>query len=244
MAGYQASAEKMIASMKKPLDLNQEKKRLPDVTDDFFWESLKLCYPYTLLSTEKLFNLYEATLYLGKRNISGSVVECGVFLGGAVMMVARAFLKLGITDRKIYLYDTFSGFLGTPSDEDLNLHGDRIGHQNIQNFIVLTEENLRKVEYPHDNYIFIEGGVEETLTQGNLIPDSIALLRLDTDTYSTTVIELEKLYPKLVLGGVLVLDDYGYSLGVKKAVDEYFLSSRDLLFFQRPNYSSRTAVKI
>ena len=54
------------------------------------------------------------------------------------------------------------------------------------------------------------------------IPEKISILRLDTDFYISTKIELEILYPKLVRGGILIIDDYGYWQGAKKAVDEYF----------------------
>mgnify|MGYP001329190707 FL=1 len=62
--------------------------------------------------------------------------------------------------------------------------------------------------------------VEQTL-QNNKIPD-IAILRLDTDFYSSTITELKFLYPKLVKGGVLIIDDYGVWNGATKATHEYF----------------------
>ena len=54
------------------------------------------------------------------------------------------------------------------------------------------------------------------------IPDSISFLRLDTDLYETTKFQLEILYPKLTVGGILHIDDYGFFPGVRKAVDDYF----------------------
>lgn len=77
--------------------------------------------------------------------------------------------------------------------------------------------------------VFVEGPVEETLL-GETLPDEIALLRLDTDWYESTKVELQVLYPRLALGGVLIIDDYGTWLGAKKAVDEYFKGKAPFLF--------------
>lgn len=228
--------------MKKPVDLEKERRRLPDVLDEGFWSSLGLCAPYTLLNTEKLYNLYGATAYLCKRNIPGSVVECGVYLGGAVMLVAQTLSRFGIREKEIYLYDTFSGFTTPPTEQDINYKGNKIGHVRLRNFRARTEKNLQKVDYPEDNYIFVEGDINKTVLETTL--DSIALLRLDTDTYETTRSELIHLYPKIVPGGILIVDDYGYSKGARKAVDEYFDGREEALFFQRPDWSSRTAVKL
>lgn len=235
-------AERVIASMKPELDLAAEQKRLIDVWDSFFWEQIERCYPYTLLSTEKMYNLYEAVRYLALRKVPGAIVECGVFLGGAMMLTAETLSRLGVTDKDIYLYDTFAGFVGESTEHDINHVGRPIGHQKLQNFLELTRDNMEMTSYPKEHYVFLEGDVRETVLEKS--PDQISLLRLDTDTYETTLSELENLYPKLVKGGVLLLDDYGYSKGVRKAVDDYFDTPESVLFFQRANFSSRTAIKL
>ncbi|MBV1831309.1 hypothetical protein HNW77_11720 [Komagataeibacter sp. AV436] len=72
-------------------------------------------------------------------------------------------------------------------------------------------------------------------------PEKIAVLRLDTDWYESTRHELEHLYPRLVPGGVLIIDDYGYWAGARKAVDEYFSDKPILL--NRLDNTGRIAVK-
>ena len=64
------------------------------------------------------------------------------------------------------------------------------------------------------------GKVEQTIPAA--APPSIALLRLDTDWYESTRHELEYLFPRLAIGGVLIIDDYGWWAGARRAVDEYF----------------------
>ena len=80
-----------------------------------------------------------------------------------------------------------------------------------------------------DDFIFIKGKVENTLIEKNNIPEKISFLRLDTDFYESTKIELETFYPRLSKKGVLIIDDYGDFPGCRKAVDEYFLNKNVLM---------------
>jgi hypothetical protein len=83
--------------------------------------------------------------------------------------------------------------------------------------------------------------VEDTLPAE--APDKIALLRLDTDFYSSTKHEMEQLFPRIVEGGVLLIDDYGHFQGARKAVDEYISSRGEHLMLIRLDYSGRLAIK-
>jgi O-methyltransferase len=87
----------------------------------------------------------------------------------------------------------------------------------------------------------VEGRVEETLPAE--APQGIALLRLDTDWYASTKHELVHLYPRLVSGGVLILDDYGYWQGARQAVDEYIGANDVHLLLNRIDHTARIAVK-
>jgi hypothetical protein len=88
---------------------------------------------------------------------------------------------------------------------------------------------------------FIEAPVEESLPAH--APEQIALLRLDTDWYASTRHELEHLYPRLVPGGVLIIDDYGHWEGARRAADEYFGKIGEHLLLNRLDYAARIAVK-
>ena len=79
------------------------------------------------------------------------------------------------------------------------------------------------------DFNFIKGMVEDTLKNKKNLPNKIALLRLDTDFYESTKIELEILYPLLVERGILIIDDYGDFPGCRKAVDEYFADKSVLM---------------
>lgn len=79
--------------------------------------------------------------------------------------------------------------------------------------------------------------------QNNLNGD-IALLRLDTDTYHSTRVELEYFYPKLSQGGVLIIDDYGHALGARRATDEYLAAPERRVLLNRVNFTNRLGVKL
>lgn len=92
-----------------------------------------------------------------------------------------------------------------------------------------------------DRVRLVKGKVEDTIPQAAAA--ELALLRLDTDRYESKRHELQHLYPRLVRGGVLIIDDYGHWQGARAAVDEYFaaLSPRPLLM--RVDYRGRWCVK-
>ncbi len=96
------------------------------------------------------------------------------------------------------------------------------------------------VPYPAERVHFVPGKVEDTVPQK--APESIALLRLDTDWYSSTRHELEHLYPRLVSGGVLILDDYGWWQGARQATDEWLRDNGFQLALWRAG-TGRVAIK-
>lgn len=207
---------------------------------------------YTMTSPERIVALIRATKYLEKNNIIGDIVECGVWKGGSVGACVLTLNELKKTDRKIWLFDTFEG-MNTPSEVDYDINGklasDRMDVENKETSWIwakaqldLVKNNVYSFGYPTEKINFIKGLVEETLFN-NEIPEKISLLRLDTDWYESTKIELEILYPRLVSGGVLIIDDYGHWNGCRKAVDEFFDSLEFSPFLNRIDYTGRIIIK-
>jgi O-methyltransferase len=95
-----------------------------------------------------------------------------------------------------------------------------------------------------DKIIFIQGDVAVTLEVPNNLPEGIAVLRLDTDWYESTKKELEILYPRLSVGGVLLVDDYGHWVGAREAVDEYFKRHNNRPFLVYNDNTGRAGVKV
>lgn len=197
-------------------------------------------------SVERMYALYKATKYTVTANIPGSFVECGVWKGGASMVIALTLLKMGVNDRKLYLYDTFTG-MPKPSKDDISsmtgLKAKNFWHDHwCDASLDEVKKDLAITKYPVKNIVFVKGLVEETLLK--VIPSSIALLRLDTDWYKSTRVELVHLFPRLSKNGVLLIDDYGAWAGAKKAVDEYFEEIKNPILLNRIDYTGLIGVKI
>jgi hypothetical protein len=90
--------------------------------------------------------------------------------------------------------------------------------------------------------VYVEGRVEDTLPAR--APEQISLLRLDTDWYESTYHELEHLYPRVVAGGIVLIDDYGHWAGARQAVDDYFARASSPPFLVRVDYTGRIGIKV
>lgn len=200
------------------------KKNNNMINKEYFYEIVK---PFTMTSFERINALYDALEYIRINNIQGDFVECGVWKGGNILGIALYLYYHNMTDRKIWLYDTFTG-MTSPEQMDIDLEGnnaiDILQRPHIMCYASLNEvkNNIMSVPFPQENINYIIGDIVQTLDNINNVPSNIALLRLDTDWYQSTKKELDILYPKLVQEGVLIVDDYGHWKGSKKAVDEYF----------------------
>lgn len=221
------------------------------IHDDTFQKIYATCKPYTLTSAERMYGLYKAVVYVVQNKIPGCFVECGAWRGGSAMMMAQTLLHLGVTDRKIYLYDTYEG-MAPPTDEDKDIRGgkaaDLMKEQSIEVAASVwcyaslddVRANMALTQYPAQQIVYVKGMVEETIPAQSP-REGIAVLRLDTDWYASTLHELQHLYPQLIPEGVLVIDDYGHWQGCRKAVDEYFAGKKILL--NRVDYTGVVAVK-
>jgi hypothetical protein len=204
---------------------------------------------FTMTSAERVYMLRRATEHIVRRSIEGAIVECGVWRGGSMMVVARTLLELGNTERDLYLFDTYEG-MPPPTEDDVMYTGasaTELMEWQQPGSRILAEASLDEVRtnvlsvgYPEERIHFVPGLVEDTIPEQ--APAVIALLRLDTDWYESTRHELEHLYPRLAVGGPLIIDDYGHWAGARKAVDEYF-STRPAPLFSRIDYTARIAVK-
>jgi O-methyltransferase len=205
--------------------------------------------PYTLTSPARVKVLYDSIQHIMLNNISGSIVECGVWRGGSMMAVAYTLMNFDITDRNLYLFDVFEDAMPRATDCDVTRDGICLKDTTSQirasywNFATESEvrENMNKTGYPDIQIHFVRGPVEQTLP--NWAPDQCALIRLDTDLYESTKHELQCLYPRLAVGGILIIDDYGSHEGVKKAVDDFNKTLAQPLFLVRVDEAGRVAVK-
>jgi O-methyltransferase len=213
--------------------------------------------PLTMTGVPRLQALVGAVRDCERRGIAGAFAECGVWRGGSVLAMILTLQDLGTTDREIYLYDTFEG-MTAPTEADVSpiegsaletwRRAEEAGERPWSQLFdpqMVSEESVRaallETGYPPECLHLVTGPVEQTLPAS--APDSLALLRLDTDWYESTRHELSHLYPRLADGGVLIIDDYGHWEGARRAVDEYFAENPPRPRLDAIDYTGRIAVK-
>jgi hypothetical protein len=212
---------------------------------------IRLVKPFTMTNMERVFALCKAVEYIVAHDIPGDIVECGVWKGGSMMAVAHMLMRHHAV-RKLHLFDTFDG-MSQPTDVDKDYRGVAaaaylaLEDKNtswIWAYSPLEEvrRNLRSTGYDESQVSFIQGRVEQTLPAH--APGQIALLRLDTDWYESTYHELVHLYPRLSVGGVLIIDDYGHWQGARKAVDQYLQEFHPKILLNRIDSTGRIGVKV
>lgn len=236
---------------------NSSKHQFPHDLDDNFVSLFNKNKHLLGGFTPKLYTTYKITEYLTKNQIPGDFIECGVYKGRQIVMMALTLLKYGDSKREIYLYDTFSG-MTKPGEKDFKKHRPQVETsqknlskwKNMQNEdhnlycyapMDLVKKNVFETGYPKDKIHFEKGDVLKTIP--NSSHEKISFLRLDTDWYELTKHELFHLYPLVVSNGVVSIDDYGSWQGAREAIDEFFLSEKFCPLLFRTGPSERAFVK-
>ena len=227
--------------------------RIPPEYDSELRATIKTVRRNTLSSAARLAALCDSVKYLVRDGVEGDLAECGTWKGGSMMAAALTLIRLGDTERDLYLYDTFAG-MAQPTEEDVRSPYDGYSpHRRYRrnrrgatsDWAAVSVERVRRslesTGYPPERIHLVAGLVEETLP--GHAPEQLALLRLDTDWYASTKHELAHLHPRLSEGGVLIVDDYGHYEGARRAVDEYFAESGEPVLLNRIDYTGRIAIR-
>lgn len=216
----------------KVTKINKNSENFPIEAEDKIKEFINCSRKFSMTGRERMYLLSQAVLNTKNNNLDGDFVECGVWRGGNILLfkLLNDFYNL---NKNIFAYDTYEG-MTPPQDIDITSSGvsaetlmkntkKKDEKHNIHCFSELDQVKNNILLYSNLNNInFVKGPVEKTLFNENNLPNKISILRLDTDFYNSTKIELERLFPRVVSGGVLIIDDYGFWKGARKAVDEYF----------------------
>lgn len=194
----------------------------------------KIVKPNTMVSRGRIYDLDRLVNETIESNIDGDYVECGVYRGGLSALMLDKILSHQL-DKKLWIYDTFQG-MSEPTEVDISTKNENAveAFNSLKNettgcadwckaTIDIVQSTLNLVSKNYPNYCkLIQGKVEDTLPVVNNIPEKISLMRLDTDWYESTKIELDTFYNLLSIGGIIIIDDYRYWQGQKLAVDEFF----------------------
>ena len=174
---------------------------------------------HTMIGRRRLRNFRTAIETIIAERIPGDILEAGVWRGGA-SIYARGVLKaFGDNGRKVYVADSFDG-LPKPDQRYPADQGDQ--HWEIDFLKVsldAVKANFSAYDLLDDQVVFVEGFFEDTLPSVPI--DSLAVLRLDGDMYSSTIQVLDCLYKKVSPGGFVIIDDYNALKNCREAVDDF-----------------------
>ena len=176
---------------------------------------------HTMVGNKRLLNIQELAENVIKNNIPGDFIETGVWRGGSCIFMIAILTAYGITDRNVYVCDSFEG-LPAPNEEEYPQDTGDTHH--LARFLAVSqeqvEENFQGYDLLTPQVKFVKGFFSDTLPK--LAPDieKLAILRLDGDMYESTMVALENLYPKLSAGGYVIVDDYGL-VNCRRALTDY-----------------------
>ncbi|OHB64667.1 MAG: hypothetical protein A2168_02955 [Planctomycetes bacterium RBG_13_50_24] len=192
------------------LEIRKCKKNLLKLSNDTgdFQLLFKKIRAYTLVDQDRCFMLYQFVGYANAKE--GEMAEVGVYKGGTAKLISKVAAK---TAKTVHIFDTFSGMPPTDITKDRHKEGD---------FSDTSLDAVKKYLADCNNIRFNQGYFPDTAT--SIIDLSFCFVHIDVDIYESVMESCKFFYPRLVKGGILIFDDYGFLScpGAKMAVDEFF----------------------
>lgn len=184
-------------------------------SDGKYWPA----YADTMIGLKRLDNLQQCVETILADEIEGDLIETGVWRGGACIFMRGILAAYGVTDRTVFVADSFRGLPEAdtgryPADKGDTLHA--YAYLKVSKEQVM--DNFRRYGLLDERVEFLEGWFRDTLNDPRL--KKLALLRLDGDMYGSTIEALKALYPKLSRGGFCIIDDYGLE-PCRRAVEDF-----------------------
>lgn len=177
-------------------------------------------YAHTMIGMKRLNNIHILLEEVIRNKIPGDCIETGVWRGGATILMAAILKAHQETSRRVWVADSFEGVpapdpIKYPHDKTLSLHTCPYLAVSLET----VQSNFKKYGLLDSQVLFLKGWFKDTLPTAPI--EKLALLRLDGDLYESTMDALNFLYPKLSVGGYVIIDDYGVIPACSKAVQDY-----------------------
>jgi len=175
----------------------------------------------TMIGMQRLTSLQHCVETVLAEDIPGDLIECGVWRGGACILMRGILAAYGDQERCVWVADSFAGVPkpdkeNYSADEDMKLHL-------VTDVLAVPEAtvkaNFERYGLLDDRVRFLAGWFKDTLQASPI--ESIAVLRLDGDLYESTIQALDALYPRLSVGGFCIIDDYNPIPACRQAVTDY-----------------------
>jgi hypothetical protein len=173
----------------------------------------------TMIGLKRLDNIQFCAQSAIRDNVPGDLIETGVWKGGACIFMRACLAAYGVTDRRVFVADSFQGL--PPPDEE-HFPQDKGDRHHTKDALAISQEtvasNFRRYGLLDDQVVFLKGWFKDTLPNAPI--EKLAVMRLDGDMYESTIQALDALYHKLSPGGFCIIDDFALK-GCRQAVEDY-----------------------
>jgi len=175
---------------------------------------------HTMVGMKRLNNIHMCLEDVIRNGIPGDCIETGVWRGGSTILMAAILKAHQDKTRRVWVADSFQG-LPPPNPgkypQDTGLDLSTIPYLAVS--LETVQSNFSKYGLLDNQVVFLKGFFKDTLPRAPI--KQIALLRLDGDLYESTMDALVSLYPKLSIGGYVIIDDFGAIGACAQAVHDY-----------------------
>ncbi len=207
--GYQAVLESKPSAGNLFGLIQPQAKYSPWNVDEEFLKTYRMIKAYTLVDIYRCYELW--TLVEQSRKLQGGIIEIGVYKGGTGALIAHKAKLCSIPD-PVYLCDTFAGLVKAgPEDK---------GHYSGGEYSVTRQYVEELAGRFHLDNVRILSGVFPEDTAKDVSVQQFRLCHIDVDVYGSARDVLDWVWPKMVVGGMVVYDDYGFCAGVLKHVED------------------------
>lgn len=172
----------------------------------------------TMIGLMRLNNLEVCIRDVVKNGVPGDLIETGVWRGGATIFMRGLLSVLEVTDRNVWVADSFEGLPVPDTTNSREVPKDIDPDKYLVVSIEEVKRNFKNYNLLDNRVKFLKGWFKDTLPDAPI--ERLAVLRLDGDYYESTMTVLEHLYPKVSTGGYIIVDDYSIS-ACRNAIEDY-----------------------
>jgi O-methyltransferase len=177
-------------------------------------------FGYSMIGMQRMHNLEKCMRTVLAEKIPGDFIETGAWRGGSTIFMRAVLQRFGITDRKVWVADSFQGLPRPTHAEDCtDARYDLSECDYLKVSLEQVKANFAKFDLLDDQVQFLKGWFKDTLPTAPI--NQLAVLRLDGDMYESTMDALNSLFHKVSPGGFVIVDDYSAWPGCRAAVDEF-----------------------
>lgn len=175
---------------------------------------------HTMIGAARLASLQSCAEDVIRAGVPGDFIETGVWRGGASILMRAVLEAYGVRDRTVWVADSFEGLPPpNPDDYPYDIGLDLSVYDELAISLEQVQDNFRRYGLLDDRVRFLKGWFKDTLPGAPI--ESLALMRLDGDLYESTIQAFEALYPKLSVGGYVIVDDYGAVAACAQATHDF-----------------------